>query len=178
MKQINFKLLAKEDLSLLHRWFQVAHVKQWYARGETYLLKDIEAKYLPRLTDPFIQSYLAYFNQTAIGYIQIYHLPHYLPENLPLAVIQKMQLFDVNKTLGLDVFFAEIAFLGKGISSQVFSTFFKMCMPDGIENVIVDPLKINTKAIAFFKKHQFQPLGFGIDIENCHLLKNLHCTHE
>lgn len=49
---ITFKLLTKDDLALLHDWFQKPLIQQWYAKGKTFTLEMIKEKYLPRIFNP------------------------------------------------------------------------------------------------------------------------------
>lgn len=44
-----FKPLVEEDLILLYQWFQVPHIKKWYARGQHFSFDMIKEKYLPRI---------------------------------------------------------------------------------------------------------------------------------
>lgn len=171
-ESIAFKSLTASHMDMLHSWFQVPHVKQWYARGEEYTLQAIKDKYLPRLNDKNIENYISLINQEPMGYIQIYFLPRHLPENLTQDVIERNPKIKVNKSIGLDIFFAKPEYLGKGISSQVLSMFLQNHMPNGINSVIVDPLKVNTKAISFFERNGFHKVEFMTGSTNLYLVRN------
>ena len=68
---------------LLHQWFQVAHVKQWYARGETYSLNIIREQYLPRIIKPDdIPNFIIHLDGKPVGYIQLYQVSKSLPEGV------------------------------------------------------------------------------------------------
>ncbi|MCS5708701.1 aminoglycoside phosphotransferase family protein [Candidatus Berkiella cookevillensis] len=40
--ELRFEALTIKDLEILHTWFQVPHVKKWYAKGLDFSKKDIE----------------------------------------------------------------------------------------------------------------------------------------
>jgi RimJ/RimL family protein N-acetyltransferase len=172
-KMISFETLTAFDMGMLHNWFHVPHVKKWYVREVDYSLKDIKDKYLPRLNDKCIDSYISLINREPMGYIQIYYLPKYLPDNLTQDIIDRNNPINANKTVGLDVFFAKTEYLGKGISSQLLSKFLATHIADGIDTVIVDPLKVNLKAIAFFERNHFSRIDFKFESDNCYLIKKL-----
>ena len=72
---IEFKTLHKDDLQLLYRWFQEPTINQYYARGQTWSLKDIGVKYLPRLTGhDNVPSFIIYSDNKPKGFIQYYCL--------------------------------------------------------------------------------------------------------
>jgi aminoglycoside 6'-N-acetyltransferase len=80
---IEFKPLNKDDLQLLYQWFQEPTINQLYARRQTWLLKDIENKYLPRLTvHDNVPSFIIYSANKPIGFIQYYCLSEHYAEGI------------------------------------------------------------------------------------------------
>ncbi len=171
---ICFKKMSNADLLLLKQWFSIPHVKKWYARGKSFSLEEIKEKYLPRIMDKDIESYIVSFDKKQIGYIQIYYLPKYLPDNLSIDHIQQLKTSDINTTVGLDVFFAEKSYLGKGISSQALSKFMSEMLPDHVNTVIVDPLKENSNALAFFERNKFIKLDLENNTINCYMIRKIY----
>ena len=81
---IVFKPLYKDDLLLLYQWFQEPTINQLYARGQAWSFKDIENKYLPRLTGhDNVPSFIIYSDHKPIGFIQYYCLSEHYPEVIP-----------------------------------------------------------------------------------------------
>ena len=85
---IEFKPLHKDDLQLLYRWFQEPTINQYYARGQTWSLKDIGVKYLPRLAGhDNVPSFIIYSDNKPIGFIQYYCLSEHYPEGINNALL-------------------------------------------------------------------------------------------
>jgi len=81
-RNIIFKPLTKADLPLLHSWFQIQHVKEWYARNDDYPLDKIEEKYASRINNPLIPNFIIYDGDKLIGNIQLYNVSHNLPDGV------------------------------------------------------------------------------------------------
>ena len=80
---IYFKPLHEDDLQLLYQWFQEPTINQLYARGQAWSFKDIENKYLPRLTGhDNVPSFIIYSDHKPIGFIQYYCLSEHYPEGI------------------------------------------------------------------------------------------------
>lgn len=74
--------MNENDLKLLHQWFQIPHVLKWYARDVKYTLEMIQEKYLPRINDYSISSFIICDYDKPVGYIQLYHLTDHFPERI------------------------------------------------------------------------------------------------
>jgi hypothetical protein len=59
------------DLKLLHQWFQIPHVLRWYARNEKYTFEMTQEKYLSRINDATIPSFIIYDNDKTYGIYSI-----------------------------------------------------------------------------------------------------------
>jgi aminoglycoside 6'-N-acetyltransferase len=158
MNKITFKLLSESDLELLHQWFHVPHVKQWYARGESYTKEMIREKYLPRIGNPDIPNYIIYVDEHPIGYIQYYILNKSLPEDVNSYQHPVFAKHDAKNMVGIDLFIADEKYLGRGISSDALECFIKQHLQHNFAAVVVDPLKSNHRAIAFFIRNKFKKL--------------------
>lgn len=167
--QITFNPLCEDDLELLHQWFQVPHVKEWYARGKTYPLEIIREKYLPRINDSsHIPNFIIKLDMKPVGYIQFYHANHSLPEGVDNYTHSLFNKFKPAEIAGIDLFIADEKILRKGISSKILSSFIEEFIVGKFKAVVVDPLKRNITAVAFFEKNGFKKLSSSTD--NNHLL--------
>jgi aminoglycoside 6'-N-acetyltransferase len=115
----NFKPLRNDDLQLLYRWLQEPIINQLYARGQTWSLKDIENKYLPRLTGhDNVLSFITHMDNKTIGFIQYYCLPEHNPEGLQ----KESSLFTSyhpNVIAGIDLFIATCENRGQGLGIDI-----------------------------------------------------------
>lgn len=156
--KITFKKLNNEDLVLLHQWFHLPHILKWYARDEKYSFEKLEAKYLPRLTDPHIQGFLIYHVDQPVGYIQLYHSVSYLPETMDYSHPLFTQ-YPLEEVAGIDFFIADSNYIGKGFASEALEMFIELYLNNKFKIVLVDPLRANKVAISFFKRHGFKPIA-------------------
>src|SRR3990167_4661331 len=146
--QITFKPLREDDFELLHQWFQVPHVKEWYARGETYALEKIREQYLPRIKAPdFVPNFIINLDENPVGYIQLYHANHSLPEGVDNYTHPLFSQFKPEEIAGIDLFIADESILRKGISSKILNRFIDEFIAGKFKAAIVDPLKRNTNAV-------------------------------
>jgi RimJ/RimL family protein N-acetyltransferase len=157
MKSINFKPLTKDDLPLLFKWFQKPHVKQWYARGESYTLDMIKEKYLPRILNPeSIPNFIIYADNTPIGYIQLYCIKDSLPDGVTDYTHPLFNNFKPNEIAGVDLFIANENYLKKGYATLALTNFIKEYVQGKFILLVTDPLKINKNAIRFFERNGFK----------------------
>jgi len=105
---ITFKPLHEDNLALLHQWFQKPHIKQWYARGESFTFEMIVEKYLSRIQNPNkIPNYMIHLDGNPIGYIQLYHLSYSLPDGVKDHNHPIFDEFKPKDIAGIDLFIAE-----------------------------------------------------------------------
>jgi aminoglycoside 6'-N-acetyltransferase len=155
--QISFTPLCEDDLELLHKWFQVPHIKKWYARGETYSLETIREQYLPRIQAPAsIPNFIIKLDEYPVGYIQMYRLTYSLPEGVDNYDHSLFSLYKPEEMAGIDLFIADENILRKGISSEILNKFIDEFIAGKFKATIVDPVKINATAISFFEKNGFK----------------------
>ena len=157
MKSIHFKLLTENDLPLLHGWFQKQHVKQWYARGESFTLEMVREKYLSRILNPeSIPNFIVYADKTPIGYIQLYCVKDSLPDGVTDYNHSLFDNFKPNEIAGVDLFIADENYLKKGYGTLTLTSFIKEHVQNKFTLLVTDPLKSNKNAIQFFKKNGFK----------------------
>jgi aminoglycoside 6'-N-acetyltransferase len=171
--EITFKPLAEDDMPLLYQWFQVPHVKEGYARGESYTLEMIGAKYLPRINDTTIQSYIVAYQGKAVGYIQMYKLTDHLPEGVDNYSHPIFNVYQSSEMVGLDLFLADADLLGKGVSSKILQAFLAARVDKKYRAVIVDPAIINKRAIEFFERNGFKKLISSVNANHLLMLRTV-----
>jgi aminoglycoside 6'-N-acetyltransferase len=146
---IDFKPLHKDDLQLLY---------QQYARGQTWSLKDIENKYLPRLNGHAnVPSFIIYSDNKPIGFIQYYCLSEHYPEG-----IQKesslLKSHQPNQIAGIDLFIATPENRGQGLGVVIINEFLSH-----FRLLVVDPNIDNIQAIRCYKKSGFEESHYSED---------------
>jgi RimJ/RimL family protein N-acetyltransferase len=156
---ISFKPLAEDDLLLLHQWFQMPHVFQWYARGNKYTLDMIREKYLPRIKQPEnISSFIIYIHNHAVGYIHFYSVNKHLPDGVNGYDHALFKKYKPEQIAGIDIFIADGKYLNRGYGSKALSQFINKYVKEKFQALVSDSLKSNRRAILFFKRNGFESL--------------------
>lgn len=169
---IQFKRMDGEDLHLLHQWFQIPHVSKWYARGESYSLKMIQEKYLLRINNATILSFIIYDGDKAVGYIQFYYVTTYYPEGIKNNNHPVFKEFKPSEVVGIDLFIADKNYLHTGFSSKSLHAFINKYIRGRFKAVLVDPDKGNIIAIRFFERNGFVQL-LSQDDQHILMVKNI-----
>jgi RimJ/RimL family protein N-acetyltransferase len=152
--QFSFKLLAKDHLPILLRWFQQPHVQQWWP---VPLQDEFFERFLRRIRSKDTVAYVVYSGEIPIGYIQYYYIDRaiektggfWLPE-LP------------ETTVGTDQFIGDPAYLGKGYGTLFIKQFIRdliTTLAPTITTIIVDPDPKNHIAIRCYEKVGFKQVG-------------------
>jgi len=160
---IKFKPIQEDDMPLLFQWFQVPHVKEGYAKGETYTLEMIGDKYLPRIHDATIPSYIICYQDKQVGYIQLYKITDHLPEGVNNYSHAIFNDYHAEELVGLDLFLADADLLGKGVSSKILREFIAMRVDKKYRAIVVDPTINNARAIEFFERNGFKRQDTSVD---------------
>lgn len=169
---IDFKPLHKDDLQLLYQWFQEPTINQQYAQGQTWSLKDIENKYLPRLTGhDNIPSFIIYSNNKPIGFIQYYCLSEHYPEG-----IQKesylFKRYEPYQIAGIDLFIATHENQGQGLGVVIINQFINELLTH-FRLAIVDPHHDNIQAIRCYEKSGFEQSDYSSNSNYFIMIKNI-----
>lgn len=154
--KISFKPLSENDLVLLHRWFQVPHVKRWYARNKEYSLQMIKDEYLNRINNNFIPNFIIYSDDKPIGYIQLYHVSYSLPDGVANYQHSLFSEFNLEDIAGIDLFIGDVEYLNKGYASAALKHFIATYVKDKFMLLIADPMKNNEQSIQFFERNNFR----------------------
>ena len=172
---IDFKLLCKKDLQLLYRWFQEPTINQLYARDQTWSFKDIENKYLPRLTGhDNVPSFIIHLDKKAIGFIQYYCLSEHYPEGIQKESLLFKNYFP-NQIAGIDLFIATSDLRGQGLGVIIINQFINQFLAH-FHLVVVDPNRNNIQAIRCYEKAGFEQSNYSEDPSYCVMLKILNGT--
>jgi aminoglycoside 6'-N-acetyltransferase len=158
-RDIEFKPLTENDLTLLHDWFHKPHIKQWYARNDDYTQEMVNEKYLPRVRQPeLIPNFIINVDKQPIGYIQLYRVSYSLPDGVSNDDHPLFANFKSQDMAGIDMFIAEEAYLSKGYATLVLQNFIKEYVKGKFSVLVADPHKTNRHAIHFFERNGFEKL--------------------
>ena len=119
-KAISFRLLASEDLPLLHGWLNQPHMRHFY-QSSPVSLDEVRKKYTPRIEgrEP-VHSHVAWADDTPFGKIQCY-----LNEDYPDYANQ----IGVKDGVSLDLFIGNPAFLKRGLGKAMLAAYLNTIVP-------------------------------------------------
>lgn len=169
---ILFKPLHTDDLLLLYRWFQEPTINTLYALGQKWSIKDIENKYLPRLTGhDNVPSFIIYSDKKPIGLIQHYCLAEHYPEGIQKesALFKSHQSHQIT---GIDLFIAHHGDRGQGLGAVIIDQFINEFLTH-FDLVVVDPSYNNAPAIRCYEKSGFKQSDYSDDPNYCIMLKSI-----
>jgi len=172
---IEFQRLQKNDMQLLYQWFQEPLINKQYLSGQTWLLEDIENKYLMRCTDRnSVPSFIIYSNHKPIGFIQSYCLSEHYPEGIQehSSLFTQYQPYEI---AGIDLFIATHENRGQGLGVMIINQFINeflahFCL------IAVDPKHDNFQAIRCYEKAGFEQSAYSEDEVYCIMIKHIDKT--
>ena len=163
--KVTFSPLTEEDLYLLYKWFQIPHIKKWYARELEYSYEMIRNKYLPRIIDSHrVPNFIIRYNELPIGYIQYYKLNNDLPESIENYEHPIFKRYSPDRMAGIDLFIAEIPYLQKGVANRALNQFIAENITGNFDLVVVDPDKNNFIGTKFFLRNEFIAYEDGTNV--------------
>ena len=140
----NFKSLATSDLPLLFEWLALPHVAQWWREIKDY--KKFAEKYGQWIEIDDVGSYIIMHENQPIGFVGW--------AETATDPIRKEAYPE--RTYGMDVFIADLDYLGKGYAAELIKQFIhKIIMPMNPSKIIIDPELTNERAI-----HVYEKVGF------------------
>jgi len=149
-RELQFIKLKLEHISLIHKWFNLPHVKEFYSLrswSEDEVLKKLQP-YI--FGEKPVYPFLVLGKGTPIAYVQYYPIK-YFPwpkQDLPESIIQE--------GAGMDLFIGEAEFLGKGYGGQIIKQFLDKIIWPHFSYCVVDPDVENSKALKCYKKLGFK----------------------
>lgn len=147
---IHFEHLKRDHFQLVHRWFNLPHVQDFYSlRAWTYdeVCKKLEP-YL--LHEKGLSAFIIYFEKDPIGYIQSYPLKKHPWEN------QEISEDMIQESAGFDLFIGEEKCLHQGLGSGIVSSFLETHIWPRYRYCFVDPDVQNQASIRLFQKCGFE----------------------
>ena len=103
-RDLSFEALNEASLSLLYRWLQQPHIREFYHKKCIPSWEEMRAEYLQRLNPDWpTRCFLSYSNSIPMGYIQVYRVADY-PEYA--AMIGE------DHGISLDLFIGDTDFMG------------------------------------------------------------------
>lgn len=158
--ECKFEPLAIKDLETLYAWFQVPHVKKWYAKGMDFSKKDIESKYRSRIEGKeAVPSYIVNIGQHEIGFIQYYSLSESLPEGVTDYHHELFNKFSPSDVAGIDLFIGDENYLGKGYGAKILNSFLNKIIFQKFKIAVIDPDIENLRAIKVYERVGFTPFS-------------------
>jgi RimJ/RimL family protein N-acetyltransferase len=149
---ITFRLLAHDDLSMMHRWLNEGAAFEWYGLKPT-TLEEIVAEYTPTIeqTEP-VFGFVIEIDDRSAGYIQWYLIrdhPDYA---------RQMDVPD--DSAGIDLFIGEESFLHRGLGAHILRVFLRdvVFADERVGRAIIGPDERNAIAIRAYEKARFRYL--------------------
>ncbi|MBI2792197.1 MAG: GNAT family N-acetyltransferase [Gammaproteobacteria bacterium] len=156
---IRFAALEEENFTVLHKWLQNKHVREFWDDGDR-TLEQVKNHYKP---EEGIKRYIFFIEDQPAGYFQSYMVDK---EN-------EYHSYSLKDTLGIDFFIGNENFLNKGHAIHVLSCFIKECCVEA-DRVLVDPQPSNAKAIHLYKKYGFSQMAEQIINGRVHLIMGIN----
>lgn len=141
---IVFKPLNNRDVPALHAWLQLSHIREFWDDGHR-TARQVKHHYLKQ--DEVIR-FIILIGGEPVGYIQRYPID----KNHPFWKYTQSY-----PSVGIDLFIGNHAFLGKGWSVKILSSFIDHYCA-AVAEIIVDPSATNVKAIGSYTRLGFQNL--------------------
>ncbi len=140
-----FKPLQESDLTLLYKWLNEPHVKEWWDDHLTD--EEIKSKYKERIGDSVVVPFIVFLNDKPIGFIQYYQAS---------KVGDGWWPNETEGTIGIDQFIGEKSLINRGIGTKMIRAFIDYLFhnPD-IKKIITDVDPKNLRAIRCYKKVGF-----------------------
>lgn len=150
---IEFHALKAEQIDLVTTWLRLPHVSKWYhGEGLQNTLKGL--KNFVNRTDPHFDAWVGYYDETPFAFVMSYGLDQ--DDRNDPDCHQAKWLESGKPTIGIDLLIGDTAYLGKGLSGPLITSFLDQVHPKD-ELVFIDPEATNTKAI-----HVYEKVGFEV----------------
>jgi aminoglycoside 6'-N-acetyltransferase len=148
LNRFHFRPMNLDDLSLMHRWLNTPHVREWWDALLT--LDAVVAKYTPQILgkEP-TRSFIVEAVSRPVGYIQSYRIADY-PE-------YARHLGAGDRAAGVDLFVGEVEFVGQGCGSAILIEFLRTVLfaDEWPTECIIGPEIGNHRAIRSYQKVGF-----------------------
>ena len=146
--KITFRPLKQTDFTLLQKWLNSPHVKEWWKEESD--LGSIEKKYGKRVDgNSATTCFVILLENRPIGMIQSYWVKDYKEYN---------DAIKIPYSVGIDLFIGEDEFIGKGVGRKILSEFCKQIVRSAYSDVqfgVASPSIHNLSSIRAFEKAGF-----------------------
>lgn len=149
---IAFRPLRQADFSLVLRWLNTPHVRDWWRDAPTTMDGMVE-QYGPRVADSSATAcYCIVCDSAPIGFIQVYRIADYEDYAAALQV--------GGDAAGVDLFIGEVAYAHRGLGALILRAFLRQVVFDlyGVASCVIGPSARNTIAIRAYEKAGFRYL--------------------
>ena len=141
---ISFRPLDANDFTVLLDWLQRPHVKEWWDDGDDTLEKVTE--HYSRDRDKVFRYIVYGHDESRVGYIQYY--------------------IDSEDTVGIDLFIGDPDLLGRGLGTEIVSSFVSLIDQEfGPRVMVIDPDPNNKRAIRCYERAGFHFDRTGLNSE-------------
>ena len=151
---IIFRPLSKADIPNIIRWLRQDHVLDVWDSAQNASDDQLRDKYVARLSDNTIETYIIVIDDIDVGLIQTY-------------VVENIDDFSVlrDQAMGCDLFIGEPDYINKGYGTKLLRQFVKdyIFNHPNIEYACIDPEVANERAIAAYEKVGFRPFRVSYD---------------
>jgi aminoglycoside 6'-N-acetyltransferase len=149
MELLSFEVIRKDDIPLMHSWFNEPHVQRFYSLRE-WSEAEVLHKLLPAIEfKNRLFGFIIFFQQKPIGYIQYYSVKDFpWPQQDFAPNVEK-------EAAGLDLFIGNPSFIGKGLGSAIITQFLEDLIWPRFQFCVVDPDERNLASIKLFEKCKF-----------------------
>lgn len=134
--QFNFLPAEASQFSLIRKWLQQDHIKEWlHGTGLQNTLKGLEKFFQG---DPSVTYWIGYHKETPFAFL--------------------ITSFEGTDAITLDLFICDVTYLGKGLAVPMIREFLTNHFSN-VQKVLIDPEATNARAIHVYKKVGFKIIG-------------------
>lgn len=166
-KDITFKKLQLNDLTLLHKWLNLPHVHEFYDKDKENTVEAVEKRYAPKIKgEKPTDCYFVLSENKPVGYIQKYFVNDW-PE------LGDYLDYD-DETVSIDLFIGDPDFMGKGFGSLMISEFLSQVVFEipSVSTCMIGPEPGNKRAIKAYEKVGFRHVQtLMIDDEDTYVME-------
>lgn len=148
--KISIKKLQIDDLPVIHRWFNMPHVQEFYSL-RNWSEEEVLKKLKPYIAGEIpVNPFIVYVDNKPIAYVQYYRVADFPWPN------QDLTDSFIQQCAGMDFFIGESEFLRKGYGIKIVNQFLEQMIWPHFTSMMVDPAVENKAAILFYKKLGFK----------------------
>lgn len=150
ISKITFRALAFSDIPLMHQWFNLPHVQQFYSL-RSWTEDEVLEKLKPYiLGDKPISGFIVLEGEKPIAYIQMCPLSYNPWPN------QNFSENIIKNGVGVDIFIGDKSRMGKGLGGRIMQEFLEKKIWPEFQYCVVDPDVKNIIAIRSYEKIGFK----------------------